>query len=193
MTARLTFIGVLLLLAALCFMRAAWLVKHGVYYQAPGSIVTAGAIGITRENVPDASEMQKLMQRRLLIPVMGVDRMHLRDNFYDMRGGGSHRHDALDIMAPRGTPVVAADSGRISKLMRGGAGGNTIYESDLVGKYAYYYAHLDRYAANLREGSFVVRGDVIGYVGTTGDATRDAPHLHFAILKVGRGGRLWSG
>jgi peptidoglycan LD-endopeptidase LytH len=179
-------------IAVVCFVKAASLMSRESPLDPRHGLATPTAVGITSANVPDASEMQQLFHRRLLIPVEGVDRARLRDNFDEMRGG-THRHDALDIMAPRGTPVVAADGGRIAKLLHNGPGGNTIYEYDRDGRYAYYYAHLDRYAEGLREGTTVHRGDVIGYVGTTGNATPDAPHLHFTILKLARGGRLWSG
>ncbi|HEY2629687.1 MAG TPA: M23 family metallopeptidase [Usitatibacter sp.] len=191
---RIAVVVLLSVLAAYCLMRAAEWVRHDVNPGWPwhGVTGTAAAAGITHTNLASASEMQQLLQRRLLIPVEGVDRNRLRDNFNEMRGG-THRHDALDIMAPRGTPVLAVDAGRIAKLERGGPGGITIYEYDPGKQYAYYYAHLDHYAIGLREGATVRRGDVIGYVGTSGNASPGAPHLHFTILKLASGGRLWSG
>lgn len=150
----------------------------------------ANDAGITRENVASAESMQALMHRRLLIPVEGVDRARLRDNFSEMRGG-VRRHEALDIMAPRGTPVLAAGDGTIAKLSRHPLGGITIYENDPEGRYAYYYAHLDHYAAGLHAGQAVRRGEVIGYVGSTGNAPAWAPHLHFTILDLGKPGGWW--
>ncbi|HXN16250.1 MAG TPA: M23 family metallopeptidase, partial [Usitatibacter sp.] len=102
----------------------------------------------------------------LLIPVLGVDRARIRDNFEERRGG--RRHEALDIMAARGTPVVAVDDGRVAKLFTSAAGGLTVYQFDPEEMFAYYYAHLDRYGESLREGMTLKRGDLVGYVGSTG-------------------------
>jgi len=133
-----------------------------------------------------------LASRRLLIPVDGVSREQLRDNFAETRGG-KRRHDALDIMAARGTPVFAVDGGRVAKLFRGGAGGLTIHQFDSAEQFAYYYAHLDSYARGLVEGMVVKRGDIIGYVGSTGNAPSHAPHLHFTIFKLGADRKWWKG
>ena len=133
-----------------------------------------------------------LAARQLSMPVQNYDARKLRDNFDETRGG-VRRHEALDIMAPRGTPVVAADDGVIAKLFRSAAGGITIYQFDAAQQYAYYYAHLDRYRDGLREGETVKRGDVIGYVGTTGNAPESAPHLHFTIFELGPEKRWWRG
>jgi len=100
------------------------------------------------------------------------------------RGGGK-LHEAADILAPRGTPIVAVEDGVIQKLFLSKAGGLTVYEFDRQGIYCYYYAHLERYAGGLKEGMTVKRGDVIGFVGTTGNAPPQTPHLHFAIFKLG--------
>jgi murein DD-endopeptidase MepM/ murein hydrolase activator NlpD len=131
------------------------------------------------------------MDRRLLIPVQGVREDQLRDNFNDQRGG--HKHEALDIMAARGTPVLAADAGRVEKLFLSKPGGLTVYQFDESRNYCYYYAHLDRYAPGLVAGVTLHKGDVLGYVGSTGDASPDAPHLHFAIFKLGPEKHWWQG
>jgi murein DD-endopeptidase MepM/ murein hydrolase activator NlpD len=115
----------------------------------------------------------------IVIPVAGVEKAKLRDDFDAIHSG--HPHHAIDILAPRGTPVLAAVDGTIRKLFESPAGGITIYEFDSSGERSYYYAHLDSYAANLVEGMSVRQGDVIGYVGTTGNAPANTPHLHFAI------------
>jgi murein DD-endopeptidase MepM/ murein hydrolase activator NlpD len=128
---------------------------------------------------------------RLIIPVEGIHAADLRDNFNDVRA--SHRHEALDIMAPRGTRVLAAGAGRIEKLFLSKPGGLTVYEFDDSRTYCYYYAHLDAYAPGLKEGALVQQGDVLAYVGSTGDASPDAPHLHFAIFKLGPEKRWWQG
>jgi murein DD-endopeptidase MepM/ murein hydrolase activator NlpD len=128
----------------------------------------------------------------LSIPVAGVAADSLLDTFSDSRSEG-RVHDAIDIMAPRGTPVLAATDGRIVKLFTSKQGGLTVYEFDPSETYAYYYAHLDRYAPGLSEGFGVRRGELIGYVGSTGNASPAAPHLHFAIFVLGPEKHWWQG
>lgn len=135
--------------------------------------------------------VQTLRQRDLKIPVDGVDAEELRDTYSEARG--SRSHEALDILAPRNTKVRAVEHGRIAKLFTSKAGGLTIYEFDPTETFSYYYAHLDRYADRLREGQIVKRGDVIGYVGSTGNASPDAPHLHFAIFRLTPARQWWKG
>ena len=118
----------------------------------------------------------------LMVPVEGVSPGELRDTYHEGRSGG-RIHMATDIMAMRGTPVLAAAPGRIIKLANSGAGGITIYIADVSGRYVQYYAHLMGYAPNVREGVAVEEGDVIGFVGTTGNASPDAPHLHFQVMR----------
>jgi murein DD-endopeptidase MepM/ murein hydrolase activator NlpD len=129
--------------------------------------------------------------RTLRLPIAGLQASELRDTYTAARGEG--QHEALDIAAPRGTPVLAVDDGRIAKLFRSVPGGITIYQFDPDRRFAYYYAHLDRYADTLREGAEVRAGDVIGYVGTTGNAPPNAPHLHFAIFRLGPERAWWRG
>jgi murein DD-endopeptidase MepM/ murein hydrolase activator NlpD len=124
-------------------------------------------------------------------PIVGLNAQDLHDTFDQTRGQG--RHEAIDIMEPRGTPVHAVVDGTIAKLFLSKPGGNTIYLFDQVGEFCYYYAHLDRYAPNLREGMHVSRGQVIAFVGSTGDASPDAPHLHFTIFKLEPEKRWWKG
>jgi murein DD-endopeptidase MepM/ murein hydrolase activator NlpD len=133
-----------------------------------------------------------LVQRGLLVPVQGVPRTGLQDTYDDARGQG-RVHNAIDIMATRGTPVVAVEAGRIAKLFTSNLGGLTIYQFDPTETYTYYYAHLDRYAPGLKEGDQVGRGQVIGYVGSTGDASPDAPHLHFEITRLHADKKWWQG
>ena len=140
---------------------------------------------------PGEDPLDALTERHLLIPVKGFPRKALRDTFDDKRG--ARAHEALDIMAPRGTPVVAADDGRIAKLFHSVAGGITIYQFDPTEHFTYYYAHLDHYASGLVEGARVKRGEVIGYVGTTGNAPANAPHLHFTVFRLGPDKRWWTG
>jgi peptidoglycan LD-endopeptidase LytH len=134
----------------------------------------------------------ELLARRLEFPVRGVSPAAVVDSFRDPRSG-DRLHQALDVMAPRGTPVVAVDDGAVVKLHRGGAGGIAVYQFDREAEYGYYYAHLDAYAAGLQEGQAVRRGDVLGYVGTTGNAPESAPHLHFAVFRVEDRARWWGG
>ena len=129
----------------------------------------------------------------LALPVVGVKPTDLVDT-YDAARGSGRRHDAIDIMAPEGTPVIAAADGTIEKLFFShGGGGITIYERATDPKWQYYYAHLQRYAPGLAEGQQVKRGQVIAYVDHTGDASPSGPHLHFAINAMGAGQRWWQG
>jgi murein DD-endopeptidase MepM/ murein hydrolase activator NlpD len=132
-----------------------------------------------------------LRSRLLLLPVQGVTAAQLQPSFEQARG--ERRHEAIDILAPSGTPVFAVEAGRVAKLFVSQRGGLTIYQFDPLERYAYYYAHLSRYAPGLQEGQHVSRGDVIGYVGVTGNAPPDAPHLHFAIFELGPEKRWWEG
>jgi peptidoglycan LD-endopeptidase LytH len=128
----------------------------------------------------------------LLIPVAGVRPDELRDTFSEERSEG-RTHDAIDIPAPQGTPVLAAADGRIIKLFQSKPGGTTIYQLDPDNKTVYYYAHLDRYADGLTEGHFAHRGEVIAYVGDTGNAGAGNYHLHFSISIVSDPKRYWEG
>jgi peptidoglycan LD-endopeptidase LytH len=142
---------------------------------------------------PDISrDVAALRHHNLLIPVAGVDRTALVSSFSDRRGG-TRVHEALDVLAPRGTPVVAVETGAIVKLFQSVRGGTTIYQFDPSGTYCYYYAHLDRYEPGLGEGDTVERGQIIGYVGTTGNAPPGTPHLHFAIFRMGPERQWWEG
>jgi murein DD-endopeptidase MepM/ murein hydrolase activator NlpD len=139
----------------------------------------------------EAGEIVALRARDLTIPVDDVEAEELHNTFSDWRG--TRTHEALDIMSPSGTKVLAVEDGRIEKLFTSKAGGLTIYQFDSTDTFAYYYAHLERYADDLREQQQVRRGDVIGYVGSTGNASPDAPHLHFAIFRLGPDRRWWEG
>lgn len=130
--------------------------------------------------------------RRLLIPVEGVSREELRDTFEDARSGG-RVHNAIDIMAPRHTPVLAAVDGPIVKLFESRLGGLTIYQYDAERRWTYYYAHLESYAEGLEEGETVARGEVIGTVGSSGNAPDHVPHLHFAVYRRDADQGWWQG
>ena len=124
-------------------------------------------------------------------PIRGLSLANLRDTFEEAHNG--HPHEAIDIAEPRGTPVLAVVSGTVRKLFLSKPGGRTLYQFDEMGVYCYYYAHLDGYAKGLREGMRVERGDVIGFVGSTGNADPRAPHLHFAIFDLGPERLWWKG
>lgn len=148
----------------------------------------------TKTITPLPEDTAELAARRLTLPVQGLRAAQLTDTFTDARVGGVRSHDAIDIMAPTGTPVLAVEDGRIAKLFFSqGGGGITVYQFDPGERYAYYYAHLDRYADGLQDGQAVRRGQVIGYVGSTGNARVDAPHLHFAITRLGPKKEWWKG
>jgi murein DD-endopeptidase MepM/ murein hydrolase activator NlpD len=158
-----------------------------------GPRLPAAAAAARQEAVPPASEadVERLRARSLLFPVDGETPSALRDTFSEGRAG--HLHEAADILAPRGTRVLAVDDGRVAKLFTSVRGGLTVYQFDGEQVYCYYYAHLDRYAEGLEEGALLRRGAVVGYVGTTGNAPRNTPHLHFAVFKLGPERRWWEG
>lgn len=133
-----------------------------------------------------------LTRRSLVLPVQGIRLQDLRDTFTESRSG-DRVHEALDILAPRNTPVLAVEDGRVAKLFTSKLGGLTVYQFDPSETYAYYYAHLESYAAGLQEGAMLRRGQVLGYVGTSGNAAPDAPHLHFAIFRLTPQKRWWEG
>lgn len=128
----------------------------------------------------------------ILLPVSGVSPEELTDGFLDPRGF-FRRHGAIDIRAPWGTPVVAAGDGVIHRLLESDRGGIGIYQLDPRSRRCYYYAHLARYASGLEEGANVTRGDLLGFVGTTGNASEDSPHLHFAAYDVEVEGNCFGG
>ena len=137
------------------------------------------------------TDLDRLRMRQLMVPVRGIETKALRNTFIDDRGG--RLHQAIDIMAARGTPVLAAGDGRVEKLFVSKQGGLTVYQFDPQGEYCYYYAHLDRYAPDLAAGRILTKGDVIGYVGSTGNASPAGPHLHFSIFRLGPEKRWWEG
>jgi murein DD-endopeptidase MepM/ murein hydrolase activator NlpD len=133
-----------------------------------------------------------ILGRGLIVPVAGVAVSQLQDSFDEGRDEG-RVHRALDILAPRGTPVLSADDGRILRVRPNALGGNTVYATDPLGRVVYYYAHLDAYQPGLTEGATVARGDVLGIVGTTGNAPKDTPHLHFQVMRMPADGKYWDG
>ena len=139
---------------------------------------------------PDA--IADLRQRHLEVPVQNATRETLVESF-DAARDATRKHEAIDILAPRNTPVVAVEDGIIAKLFHSDAGGITVYQFDPTTTYVYYYAHLERYADGLAEGAHITRKQVLGYVGTSGNAPKDTPHLHFAIFKLTGKKQWWQG
>jgi len=139
-----------------------------------------------------AADLETLRAHHLIIPAQGVTADKLIDSFDDLRGGTRH-HEALDIMSPRGTPVLSADDGQILKLHNSVAGGLSIYIADTSQRYIMLYAHLDHYRPGLAAGQVVKKGELIGYVGSTGNASPAAPHLHFAVARSDNMKEWWKG
>jgi murein DD-endopeptidase MepM/ murein hydrolase activator NlpD len=149
----------------------------------PPMVVTRPAGDVRVDMAPLlASDSAYFQQYPLMVPVEGISPSSLTDTFHEARSGG-RIHMATDILAMRGTPVLAAAPGRIVRLANGGAGGITIYVADASGRYMEYYAHLMGYAPNVKEGLQVEQGTVIGFVGTTGNAPPNTPHLHFQVMR----------
>ena len=155
-------------------------------------VVLAGAPTLGRSAVSGTEAVNYLLSRDLMVPVAGRTVPQLQDTFDEGRDGG-RVHRALDILAPRGTPVLAADSGRVLRVKTNTLGGNTIYTTDPQGRIVYYYAHLDAYQKGVVEGLVIARGDTLGFVGTTGNAPRDTPHLHFQVMRMPPDGKYWDG
>jgi len=163
-----------------------------------GAPASAGPAAAPREVVGTAGPMSGsetvnyILGRGLIVPVAGVAVSQLQDSFDEGRDEG-RVHRALDILAPRGTPVLSADDGRILRVRPNTLGGNTVYATDPQGRVVYYYAHLDAYQPGLAEGATIARGDVLGTVGTTGNAPKDTPHLHFQVMRMPADGKYWDG
>ena len=134
-----------------------------------------------------------ILREELVIPLAGVRPSDLRDSFNEVRGGGKRKHEALDIMAPRGTPVLSASAGRVLRLHNSKDGGLMVYAADASNRFVLMYAHLDRYADGMRDSLPLRQGQVVGYVGTTGNAPPNAPHLHFAIAHPSDVKLWWTG
>ncbi|MFL5618125.1 MAG: M23 family metallopeptidase [Gemmatimonadaceae bacterium] len=134
-----------------------------------------------------------LAKGALLLPVQGIEPSALHDTYSEQRGDGTRTHEALDIAAPRGTPVLSATGGRVLKLFNSKAGGKMVYAADSSERFILMYAHLDAYAPGLADGQPLKRGQVIGVVGTTGNAPPSVPHLHFAIARSNDVKQWWKG
>jgi murein DD-endopeptidase MepM/ murein hydrolase activator NlpD len=175
---------------------AFWIWFYSVVPTSPPQVARSGnVVAVQPKNAPPVEIAQQVVvgPAGLAIPVVGVKPTDLVDTFDAARAAG-RRHDAIDIMAAEGTPVIAAADGTVEKLFFShGGGGITVYERAADPKWQYYYAHLQRYAPGLAEGQQVKRGQVIAFVDHTGDASPSGPHLHFAINQMAPGQRWWQG
>lgn len=154
---------------------------------------TACAGGPPASEIPrPMTEREYLRSRKMMVPVHGVRPSQLQDTYNAKRSGG-RTHNALDVMVRRGTPVVSADDGVVRRISTNPLGGRTVYVVDHAQRFVHYYAHLDEYARGLREGQRIRRGDLIGTVGTTGNAPRNAPHLHYQLLRYADARMWWTG
>ena len=133
-----------------------------------------------------------LMARHIVLPVAGADPAKLEDSFNDGRDG-DRVHRAIDILAPRGTPILSADDGKILRMTTSALGGISMYTVDPSSRLVYYYAHMERYNDGMSPGRSIVKGDTLGFVGTTGNAPKDLPHLHFQVMRWPADGKYWNG
>lgn len=172
---------------------AFWIFAYNII-TAPGGLTSAGDVKrVDPAGAPEVAIAEGLIvgPAGLAIPVAGVKQNQLADTFTQARAGGARVHDAIDIMAPAGTPVVAAAAGRLEKIFfSNGGGGKTVYVRSDDARWSYYYAHMQDYAAGLKEGQRIQRGQVLGTVGSTGNASAAGPHLHFAINRM-QPGQKW--
>ena len=164
--------------------------EHGEVAATTGEPLIAPA---SPTSLPAAGAIGDLRGRGLRLPIDVKNVEAMKGDFAEGRDAGGRPHEAVDILAPRNTAVHAVEDGTIAKLFDSKAGGITIYQFDPSGRFCYYYAHLERYAPGLREGQRVSRGDVIGYVGTSGNAPPNTPHLHFAVFELDADRHWWKG
>ena len=202
MKQRLLVLAIPTLLAA-CSQRAPWRViaAPSAPANAPASTAAptpaaaapaAGLPALSMAAAPSDATVVAHLQS-LYFPVPGEDSTRLDDSFDAPRDGGVRKHNAIDIMAPRGTPILSVQDGRVLKLSKNPKGGITVYATDLEERYVYYYAHLDRYHPSLYSGRPVLRGDTLGYVGTTGNSPPNLPHLHFQVMHMPADRKYWNG
>ena len=188
-----TFVVVIVTAIVTCALTSAfWFMAYS------GVSVSNGAPGLiaapTAPKDPTPRSELVLGPTGVAIPVAGVKASELQDTYTQSRSGGARVHNAIDIMAPHGTPVVAAAPGRVEKLFDSkGGGGITAYVRSPDGQWMFYYAHLQAYAPGLREGQATKQGDAIGTVGSTGNANPAGPHLHFAVNKMAPGEKWYDG
>jgi murein DD-endopeptidase MepM/ murein hydrolase activator NlpD len=158
----------------------------------PDSAVTSAVVADAASDSREA-DVEYARSRRILMPVAGASIAKVADSFDESRDGGERVHHALDILAPRGTPILAADDGTILRMTTSSLGGISMYTVDPEHRVVYYYAHMDHYHPSMVVGRMLVRGDTLGFVGTTGNAPKDTPHLHFQIMRMPEDGKYWIG
>jgi murein DD-endopeptidase MepM/ murein hydrolase activator NlpD len=185
-----------ILLTIGCSQRAPWVVIPSAPVPSPTSVSATRAPRPPALSVPavaptDATAVAHM--NAMLFPVPNVDSTRLDDTFDEPRDGGVRKHNAIDIMAPRGAPVLSVQDGRVLKLQKNAKGGITVYATDLDEQFVYYYAHLDHYHPSIYAGKPLMRGDTLGYVGTTGNAPPNSPHLHFQVMRMPADHRYWDG
>jgi len=156
------------------------------------AVPTTGTTAVPTIRPTVSAAIATLRERNLVLPVAGVRPTELVDSFDEPRDGG-RKHNAIDILAPRGTPILSADDGRILRMSTSELGGISMYTADAAGRFVYYYAHMERYAAGRSVGERITKGDTLGFVGTTGDAPKNVPHLHFQIMLWPDDGKYWIG
>ena len=184
------------------------MISVGCSQRAPYRVVAAPAPTTTQQAAPasrplpalsavarapgasDAADAAHLSA--LVFPVPSVASSRLDDSFDAPRGGG-RRHNAIDILAPKGSPVLSVEDGRVLRMTRNASGGISLYASNLDEQFVYYYAHLDGYHPGIYAGRPLMRGDTIGFVGTTGNAPKDTPHLHFQVMRMPSDRKFWNG
>src|SRR5215210_2221729 len=172
-----------------------WIWFYGTVPQPRPEVERSGSVlTVKPEQAPPVQVSQQVQvgPSGLAIPVVGIKAAQLADTYDQARGQG-RRHDAIDIMAAEGTPVIAAGDGTIAKLFNSVRGGLTVYERSADQQWTYYYAHLSAYALGLAEGQQVKRGQVIARVGHSGDASAAGPHLHFTVNRMAPGEKWWHG
>lgn len=158
----------------------------------PADTASTAPVAGPAPEAPSSDTDVMVLRRELAVPVAGVATTALRDTYHELRGG-TRPHEALDILAPRGTPVLSAANGRVLKLFTSKPGGLMVYASDSSQRFILMYGHLDAYAPGLADGQALRRGQQIGVVGTTGNAPPDTPHLHFAIAQAADLKQWWLG
>jgi peptidoglycan LD-endopeptidase LytH len=154
---------------------------------ATAAVTTSAPVATTM-----SADVEYLVSRHILLPVAGADISKVEDTFFEGRDG-DRVHRALDILAPRGTPILSADDGKILRMSTSALGGICMYTIDAQSRLVYYYAHMDHYNDAMSPGRSIVRGDTLGFVGTTGNAPKDTPHLHFQVMRWATDGKYWNG
>ena len=177
-----------LALVTACSQRSPWVVVSPAPVARADAAANAGAPAAAPADATAVAHLGTLG-----FPVSGIATTRLDDSFDQPRDGGARVHRAIDIMAPKGSAVLSVQDGRILRLSKSEKGGITVYATDLEEQFVYYYAHLDRYHDKVYSGKPVLRGDTLGFVGTTGNAPKDLPHLHFQVMRMPADRKFWAG